>query len=182
LRRYISGGGKNVTFKDVIEMYVSDADLQAGIDFVAYDYDFGPDPDDLLGEAPDEGRRRAADDAGRSAEPRPPSRERRRGQAGEPRRAQEIPGQAAPVRHAPHVRPRRRGRPLRAQRAASAARRYKGKKHGEATCLVELSYPSGGAPATDVGQVGGAIFNAALNQSVRAPPAALLRPAPTLLA
>ena len=47
--KYISGGGKNVKFKDVIEMFVSDADLEAGIDFVAYDYDVGPDPDDLLG-------------------------------------------------------------------------------------------------------------------------------------
>lgn len=47
--KYISGGGKNVKFTDKIEMHVSDADLEAGIDFTAYDYDYGPDPDDLLG-------------------------------------------------------------------------------------------------------------------------------------
>ena len=42
-------GGKNVKLPDVIEMYVSDEDLKNGIDFTVYDYDYGPDPDDLLG-------------------------------------------------------------------------------------------------------------------------------------
>jgi len=124
--KYISGGGKNVTFKDVIEMYVSDADLQAGIDFVAYDYDFGPDPDDLLGV----GKLINLDEL------------------------KKYPDK---------------------QRQFDTHLMYKGKKHGEATCLVELSYPTGGAPATDVGQVGGAIFNAAMNQSVPVSVAAVVQ-------
>mmetsp|Transcript_25765 Transcript_25765/g.102873 ORF Transcript_25765/g.102873 Transcript_25765/m.102873 type:complete len:287 (+) Transcript_25765:831-1691(+) len=47
--KYISGGGRDVKFKDVLELTVSDADLEEGIDVTAYDYDLGPDPDDLLG-------------------------------------------------------------------------------------------------------------------------------------
>ena len=47
--KYVSGGGANVKLKDRIELQVSDSDLAAGIDFTAYDYDLGPDPDDLLG-------------------------------------------------------------------------------------------------------------------------------------
>jgi len=46
---YLSGAGKNAKFDETIEMLVSDRDLEAGIDFYAYDYDVGPDPDDLLG-------------------------------------------------------------------------------------------------------------------------------------
>uniref|UniRef100_A0A6S8CIC1 C2 domain-containing protein n=1 Tax=Aureoumbra lagunensis TaxID=44058 RepID=A0A6S8CIC1_9STRA len=47
--KYKSGAGKDVVFPDKLEMIVSDADLAAGLDITAYDYDVGPDPDDLLG-------------------------------------------------------------------------------------------------------------------------------------
>ena len=46
--RYISGGGKNVTFKEMLTLNLSDADLAAGIDVSVYDYDVGSS-DDLLG-------------------------------------------------------------------------------------------------------------------------------------
>uniref|UniRef100_A0A7S3JZ34 C2 domain-containing protein n=1 Tax=Aureoumbra lagunensis TaxID=44058 RepID=A0A7S3JZ34_9STRA len=48
--RYKSGAGRDVVFPDKLEIaMISDAELEAGIDVNAWDYDVGPDPDDLLG-------------------------------------------------------------------------------------------------------------------------------------
>jgi hypothetical protein len=49
--KFIKEAGSSCKIPEALSMHVSDADLAAGVEFMAYDYDFGPNPDDLLGSA-----------------------------------------------------------------------------------------------------------------------------------
>jgi len=47
--KYMSRCGNHPDFKDVLTLELTEAELGAGVEVEAMDYDFGPDPDDLLG-------------------------------------------------------------------------------------------------------------------------------------